>query len=179
MATDTLPPIPEAEGDLGDESADTEGKSGKLKWIIIIAVVMLAEAGLMYFLIGGGGDADGDAAETEVEETQEDSFVEVPMEKLTCTNSQAAPGTTIHITIEIAALVESGQETEFEQALTKSHKARIREATLRVLRSANLEDLSDPNHGTIKRLIREQINKVLRKSVVREIAVSDYTKNEI
>ena len=55
---------------------------------------------------------------------------------------------------------------------------RVRQAVVKVARSSNREDLEDPNLSTMKRLIREEINKVLRKSFIIEVVISDFRTME-
>ena len=154
------------------------GMGGKIKVAAIVLVVMAVEAGV-FFMVAGGGETTPDPAAIEEEEllATEDS-VEVPLEKFICTNSRAAPGSIIHITLELTALVADGQASTFTESVTTSHRARIRQAVLKVIRSASLDDLADPNYTSLKRLIREEINKVMRKSVVNDIVVSDFSKME-
>ena len=71
-----------------------------------------------------------------------------------------------------------GQDVAFETAANQHHNARVRQAVLKVARSASLEDLNDPNLTTIKRQLREEINKVLRKSYVTEVVISDFKTME-
>jgi flotillin len=53
------------------------------------------------------------------------------------------------------------QQVERE-AQVKVHTARIRQAVNKIVRSSSLEELNDPNLGTIKRLVREEINRLLK-----------------
>jgi hypothetical protein len=53
------------------------------------------------------------------------------------------------------------------------HTARIRQAVNKIVRSSSLEELNDPSLGTIKRLTREEINRLLRKSYVSEVVITD------
>ncbi len=48
-----------------------------------------------------------------------------------------------------------------------------------VPRSATREELEDPVHGTLKRLMKEEINKILGKSYIIDIIISDYQIREL
>ena len=50
---------------------------------------------------------------------------------------------------------------------------RVREKVNKIVRSSNLDELNDPNLGTIKRLIKEDINRLLRKTYVVEVIITD------
>lgn len=173
------------------------GKGGMMKIIIIVVVVMLAEGVGLFFVLGkgsghaetsehGGGDShdahaasDGhggghgghgghDAAPSDSESA------EVTLETFMTTNNKAAPGSIIHMTFRLVCIVATAQRTAFEHAANEEHRHRVRETILKVARSASMEDLSDPDLSTIKRLFREEINKVLRKSYVTEVVISDF-----
>jgi len=53
------------------------------------------------------------------------------------------------------------------------HQERVREAVNRVIRGANIDELHDPILGTLKRLIKDEINQVLGKNIVVEIVIND------
>ena len=90
------------------------------------------------------------------------------------TNSIAAADTIVHIAFKLHALVATDQKDEFDAAANDKHKARVREAVEKIARSATLEDLEDSSLSTIRRLLREEINKVLRQSYVVDVVMSDY-----
>ena len=53
------------------------------------------------------------------------------------------------------------------------------ESIERVCRSATLQDLTDPELGTMKRLMKEEINKVLATSYIIVIIISNWQVREI
>jgi flagellar basal body-associated protein FliL len=91
-----------------------------------------------------------------------------------CTNNRAAAGSTINVDFKLVALVPRSHAVTFKDALN-AHDGRIREAIMRVIRGSSLDDLQDAHLSNIKRLIREEINKILAKDFVTEVVISEYT----
>tara|TARA_R110002072_G_scaffold13481_3_gene56987 strand:- start:59174 stop:59728 length:555 start_codon:yes stop_codon:yes gene_type:complete len=165
----------------GEAVAGKKSGSGKMKILILVMVAMLGEAGLFLFLgVGADGAADAASAETKPAEKEltpkddEEELVEVEVHSFSVTNTTAAADTVIHISFKVHALLASDQENEFKSAVTSSHKVRVRESIETIFRSATMEDLSDSSLSTLKRLVREEINRVLRQSYVVSIVFNDY-----
>jgi flagellar basal body-associated protein FliL len=141
----------------------------------LLLVVSAGMAGTFLVLLH-----DDEAHKDELALTTEEGndAVEVTVDTFSTTNSRAAPGAVIHLTFKLTAVVAKGQDVAFETAANQHHNARVRQSVLKVARSASLEDLNDPNLTTIKRQLREEINKVLRKSYVTEVVISDFKTME-
>ena len=159
------------------------GRAGgsKLKFAGLLVLVMAAEAAAMYVLLPQPAPSALQATKSAAsdEESSPANTVEVPIEPaFNVTNSRAAPGSTIHVSFKMVAVVARDQELAFDDAANKVHKARVRQAIVKVARSSSLDDLSDPELSTMKRLIREEINKILRKSYVSEVVISDFKQME-
>ncbi|MCA9093118.1 MAG: hypothetical protein KDA68_06500 [Planctomycetaceae bacterium] len=157
-------------------------KSGKKKLIVIAVIVLIVLAQLAvvyYFLLAPSGKTEEKKPETELIATAGESalgdLVEVNIgTDFNCTNGKAHEGAVIHVNFKVVALVNKNEEVNFKDAV-KAADARIKEAVMIVARQADTEALNDPNLGSIKRLIREQINKILKKSYIREIVISEYS----
>lgn len=91
-----------------------------------------------------------------------------------CTNGKAHEGSVIHVNFKVVALVSGRDQEHFKEAI-KAADARIKEAVMVVARQADTEALNDPNLGSIKRLIREHVNKILKKSYIQNIVISEYS----
>jgi flagellar basal body-associated protein FliL len=147
---------------------------------VLLLVVSAAMAGAFLWLLPAGASEHVDDAAAGGEDPDHGTTsdgpetVEVLVDSFSTTNSRAAPGSVIHLTFKLTAVVPSGQDVSFEHAANQHHNARVRQAVLKVARSASLEDLNDPNLTTVKRQLREEINKVLRKSYVTEVVISDF-----
>lgn len=166
------------------EAPGNRPRSGgrKLKILALLLTVMAVEGAGIYLLIPSPSTTASDEKPAEPEETAKTGVahtVEVPIEPVVnVTNSLAAPGSIIHVTFKLVAVVPRDQQLSFEDAANVEHNARVRQAIVKVARSANMDDLSDPELSTLKRLIREEMNKVLRKSYVNEIVISDFKTME-
>jgi flagellar basal body-associated protein FliL len=176
MAEENEPEVEEgAEGE-----AVVEKKSGGGKILTLVVVAMLGEAGLFLFLgVGASGAADttstdGMSVEEDPKPEDDEELVEVEVHSFSVTNTTAAADTVIHISFKVHALLASDQEDEFKNKVTSSHKVRVRESVETIFRSATMEDLSDSSLSTLKRLAREEINRVLRQSYVVSIVFNDY-----
>lgn len=153
------------------------------KTILIVAMIpvcMLLAAGATYVMVAPAADAaakteDGDqpAVEAEAADIPADASVEVLIDNFNCTNNRAAAGSTIHVSFKVVCIVQDRQNLAFEELANKTHKTRTRQSIERIIRSAALEDLHDPNLSTIRRQIREEVNKVVGKNYVLDVAVSD------
>ncbi len=158
-------------------------KSGKKKLIVIavILLIVLAQLAVVYFLLLAPS-AKTEEKKPEVEQValaEGDSalgdLVEVNIgTDFNCTNGKAHEGAVIHVNFKVVALVGKNEEQSFKDAV-KAADARIKEAVMIVARQADTDALNDPNLGSIKRLIREQINKILKKSYIRDIVISEYS----
>ncbi len=147
-----------------------------LKLIIVAVVSILGSAGATYFLIKPAASAETETAAI-VEEPEPD-LIEVPIDTFNVSNRVAAPGAVIHIRFKLVAGIPQGQDISFDEANTKTMPARIREAIVGVARSCSMDDIQDPELNVVKRQIKEKINKVLRKSMVTEVFVSDFRTME-
>lgn len=146
-----------------------------VKNFLIVLVTMVLSVGGTYFVIGG--QKSGENADAEDGASEPDT-VEVEIDSFKVSNSLAAPGSVIHVQFNLVATVANGQQTTFAELVTKSKQARVRQAVLKVARSASLEDLRDPELNVFKRQIKEEINKVLHKSYVNDVIISSFSTME-
>ncbi|QDT39049.1 flagellar basal body-associated FliL family protein [Stratiformator vulcanicus] len=142
----------------------------------ILVTMMAAEAAVLYIVLPSPSSAAAGVEDDEFAAEDDGGVrpVEAEVDNFSSTNSRAAPGSVIHLTFKLTALVAESQKTAFEQAANEDNKARVRQAVIKVARSASLEDLNDPSLTTFKRLIREEINKILRKSYIIEVVINDF-----
>ena len=172
-----------------DVEAGAEGKGvvekksggGKMKILVLVVVAMIGEAGLFLFLgVGSSGSADAAATETMPDEEEpkpegnDEELVEVEVHTFSVTNTTAAADTVVHISFRVHALLAGDQVTDFTRKVTTSHKVRVRESIETIFRSATMEDLTDSSLSTLKRLVQEEINRVLRQNYVVSIVFNDY-----
>ena len=172
-----------AQDETSTEAPKPPKKRGMLKVLIIVALAMIGEAAMFFFLgIGSNsGNPELTAAEDQARleeeakrDEEDEALSEVEVHTFNVTNNTAATDTIIHISFKLFALVAADQKTEFDKAANEVNKARVREAVERIARGATVEDLNDPAAGTLKRLLREEINKVLKQSYIVEVVLSDF-----
>ncbi len=187
MSTDVVEEIAD---DSGSEAAEPvlsrrfDFRSKKFKIVVLLLVVMTVEATAIYLLVPqpalshGKFGTDGDPGQTPDPEGDPNlATEEVFVDTFNCANGRASTGI-IHVTFDLAVTVAAGQAAKFDQAANVTHKYLVRQAIVKVARSSNLDDLNDPNLSTMKRLIREEVNKVLRKSYIIEVVISDFKTME-
>lgn len=169
MATDTAPAetVPAAPA----------GKSKFMMIVGIIAVLIVAQAVITYFLMpkaAAPAPATADPAapppKTPAIADELPETAEVPLGDYNCTNS-SNPGTSIHFNFKLVAIVTPDKASGIKPKL-ESHSARLRQTVAKIIRSAKLEDLNEPSFGTIRRLLREEINRLLRVDID-EIVITD------
>jgi len=173
------------------EAATSGGPAPKkkaLKWLLlggIVVIVIVVQAVVTAVVLphrsssseGGHKSEDkghGTAEHHETAEHQgpEGEFAEVSLGDFSFSNCTAAPGVIMHVDFKMSAICSSKHASNLESQI-KSHTARIRQAVNKIVRSSSLEEMNDPNLGTIKRLVREEINRLLQKTFVLEVVITD------
>jgi len=176
MATDVVEDQQSTADETADESPQPKRLSlsnRKVRVLILLVIVMAVEAvGMYLFIHGRSGSAH--AKTDEPDELQSVETVEVPIDTFRAVNTIASPGVGYHVEFKLTAVVARDQEVVFEQAVTKEHHARIHQAVEHVVRSASMEELNDPKLNVIRRKIKEEINKALRKSYVHQVIISGF-----
>lgn len=170
------------EGAAADAAAPKK-KSKKLLIGGIVLLVVIVQAVVTYLLLPRHSSSEAadkhdekghhEAADEHDDESGTGDMAEVPLGDFGFSNGTAAPGSIMHVDFKMSAITAGKQAASLEQQV-KAHQARIRQAVNRIVRSSNLEELNDPNLATIKRLTREEINRLLRKSYVIEIVITDF-----
>lgn len=156
--------------------------SKKIKIVALLIVVMGVEAAAIYFLVpqpvhsgnqaGNGGGETGQAGGGGIEVTDLDT-AEESIGTFNITVNQTDSGV-IHLTFELVAIVAQDSLDPFKKAVEKVQHHRVRQAIVKVARSSSLEEITDPHLDTMKRLIREEVNKVLGKSYIIEVVFPDF-----
>ncbi len=156
-----------------------------MKTLIIaggVVAAMAAEAVVMLLLMPSAPKpAAGETSESvsqdvaDPDEIANSDYTEEPINEFKCTNNQQESN--LHLRFKVEAVVKKSERISFQEAV-KDRKARIRQTVEKIVRSASPEDLNDPNLSTLKRLIREEVNKVLEKSYVVEAVIHDFSMIE-
>lgn len=153
---------------------------GKIKWIALVLVVVLVECVVASFWLPSISESEAQASAAPVEEAKElteetkNTELEVDLGSYTVTSYQPLSGTTLRIDFHLYGTVSEQAHPEFS-TLKEENDARLREQVNVMVRSANLNDLTDPGLGLIKRRILEKINSILGKPLVKEVVISDFS----
>ncbi|QDU14295.1 hypothetical protein CA11_21000 [Gimesia maris] len=180
MATDTDTQEPGVDTEAvastegGAPQAQSKGKLLKIGGLLLLVIIL--QIGISYWLLTPPAQP-AELAEDSLSKGSENLQVttaEVPVDNFSVTNNIAEPGATIHVTFNLVALVEQGAAADFDSMVKEQNKARVKQAVIEVVRKSNLSDLNDPQLSTVKRMMKESINKVLKKSYVIETVISEY-----
>ena len=170
--------------------SDQDGLSGakvksrkKMLIGVIVLTVVAVQAVVTYLLLPHSAASDpghkapekqtANVATHEHEtESNEGDVAEVALGDFSFSNGTAMPGSIINVSFKLAAVTSAKQAASLE-AQVKTHAARIGQAVNKIVRGSNLEELNDPNLYAIKRSVRDEVNRVLRKSYVNEVVITD------
>lgn len=161
------------------QGSAARARSGRVvRVVLLLLVVVGVEIAAVWFLLpspemAGARKNTSDGAFDEGLDTGEPATREVLIDTFNVTNRRAAAGV-IHIAFRLVAVVAAEHEVAFNEAANRLHRARVRQAVVKVARMSSLEDLGDPELSTVKRRIREEVNKVLRKSYITEVVISEF-----
>ena len=181
MATDTETEDPGVDTDedpsaeITEETPSGHSKAKLIKIGGLLLIVIVLQIGVSYWLLtpNQSPEVTEEALSKESENLQVNTS-EVMVNDFSVTNNIAEPGATIHVTFNLVALVEQGAASDFEAMVKSKNKARVKQAVIEVVRKSSLADLNDPQLGTMKRMMKEAVNKVLKKSYVIETVISEY-----
>ena len=158
-------------------------KDKKVRVIALLVVVMTVQSAAIYFLlpqpaVSGTGTDGGDDLAVNGDSENLDLEIEKSEQEIcdlfSCTNSRADERSVIHVTFRLVATVGTKQKEAFNLAVNEVHKHRVKQAVVKVARSSGLEDLNDAGLETMKRRMKEEINKILKTSYIIEIIISDF-----
>jgi flagellar basal body-associated protein FliL len=167
---------------------------GKLVIALFLAAVILTECLVAYLYLPSGAAPEAKAdveavhkeapkeekkkeAEKPAGESKESSVLEqaeVDMEEFSVTAFQPSTNTTVRIDFHLYGTVDAKEQEEFSALLGKNVH-RFREQVIFIVRSAELQDLTDAGLGLIKRRILEKTNHTLGKPLLKAVIVSDFS----
>ncbi len=157
---------------------------GKLVVVGFIAVVMLTECLLAYFLIPSADEVARRAEARMTEKiqktidpaggTHDKPTVEIDLGEYKITSHQSESNITVRIDFKLFGVVLE-EEQQLMAKLFERHQHRFRDQVIFEVRNASLNDLADPGLGLIKRRILEKSNRLLGKSVLQSIVFSDFS----
>lgn len=168
---DTAPDEPSKKFHLGNK---------KIKILVLLVIVMGLEGAALYFFlpqISSGNTQKTDDGSSD--DSISADMIEVEIGKFIVTNDQAAGTVSMHLKFTITGVVTKSRELEFHRKVSSDHHALVRQTIESVWRSADMDELIEPDLYSIKLKIRKKINKILKQDYIRQVLVSDYTKTTI
>ena len=99
---------------------------------------------------------------------------EVDLEEYKITSFQPASSITLRIEFHLFGMVPHDKAEGFKTAY-ESKKNRVRDNVMAIIRSAEMNDITDPGLGLIKRKILETTNKALGKPMLEGVMFAEFT----
>ena len=160
------------------------GLLAKLLPAVIVIAVVSGEGLAAYMLMPSAADAAAAAKlalEAHAPEPEDDhhgakepELEEVDLEQYKITSFQPASSITLRIEFHLYGMVKADKSAEFK-TLVEAKKNRVRDNVMSIIRSADMNDLTDPALGLLKRKILETTNKALGKPMLQGVVFSEFT----
>jgi len=163
------------------------GKGGMLAKLVpaVIVIAVVTGEGLAAFMLMPSAADTAAAAKAALEahapEPEDDAhgakepeLTEVDLEKYKITSFQPASAITLRIEFHLFGMVKHEKSEEFK-TLLEAKKNRVRDNVMAIIRSADMNDLTDPALGLLKRKILETTNKALGKPLLQGVAFAEFT----
>jgi flagellar basal body-associated protein FliL len=160
------------------------GLLAKLLPAVIVVSVVTGEGLAAYMLMPSAADtaaAAKAALEAHAPEPEDDhhghkepELEEVDLEVFKITSFQPASSITLRIEFHLFGVVKADKAADFE-GLVEQKKNRLRDNVMSIIRSADMNDLTDPSLALIKRKILETTNKALGKPLLQGVMFSEFT----
>ncbi|NQT40347.1 MAG: hypothetical protein HQ581_22830 [Planctomycetes bacterium] len=160
-----------------DAAAASPSLLTKLRLPAFVTGVVLLECVIAYSMLPSVSEGEGQANAMLIDEDEDDDSVprvEVDLEQYSITSRQPGSSTALRIDFHLWGTIVGDNQEEFDERMAKCQH-RFREQVIESVRSANLEDLTDPGLGAIKRVILDRANRVLGKPILRDIIVSEFS----
>jgi flagellar FliL protein len=181
---------PESEAAEQPAVQDEPGSSlkTKLKFLVFAVTVVIVECLAAYLCIPTTPDTAAMAspadevapstdplfAENEQNKGILEELAEVDLGEFTVTSYQPVSGTTLRIDFHLFGTVAAKDAGDFNLAM-QENLHRIRDQVIVILRSSELEDVTDAGLGLIKRKISEKTNQSLGKPYLQAVVFSDFS----
>jgi len=159
------------------------GLFGKLMICGFMAVVISAEALVAYILIPSADDVASKAERLMTEKMHKNisqhnseakAMVEVDLGEYSITSHQVETNTSLRIDFKLYGVVPEKDQAEVKERFDR-HKNEFRDQIIFEIRNSDINDLSDPGLGLIKRRILEKSNRLLEESLLEKIVFSDFS----
>jgi len=167
-------------------AATTTTRFGKIKILLFVALVILAECTVAYWYLPSTAETAalaGSALESKettknasekLIEKDKNSPVEVDMGEFNVTAYQPTSNTTLRIDFHLYGTVAAAEQKEFMTRL-EENLHRFREQVIVTVRSSEITDLTDAGLGLVKRKIMDKTNRMLGKQLLQSVIFSDFS----
>jgi flagellar FliL protein len=118
------------------------------------------------------------AAESAAGSDEEVVEVEVDLGRFTITNHRLPTEATFRVDFQLFGIIAEKNESEFMK-LFERNKYRFRDRVIVEMRNFDIDDLTDPELGLIKRRILEKSNTLLGRPLLRAVVFADYSFVEL
>ena len=166
--------------------------SKNVKILALLLVVMGAQTAVVYLILPSPSDGGHDAAVEHEGDGHGDAHgsghgghggshgdtEEVEIADFSSTVSTNGGGTIFFVTFKLSATVAKSIREEFVTLVTLSHKARVNEAVVKVIRKSSMEDLNDAELDVFRRNLRSEINNILPQRYLDEVIISEFRTME-
>lgn len=164
MADEKKDPKKEKPAEGGAEGEAKPAKKGPpIKMIGIVAGLMIAEAGLLFFVIGATGKAPAAAHAVQLEgkeHADEELTLEIPLVE---EEFQTMQGTQIWIWDTQMVLQVKKRNEKFVTEALERREAEIHDEIAKIFRKAQPNQLREPGLETMNRQVTAYLNKMLGK----------------
>ncbi len=173
--------------DADDVSSGGRGSLfGKIKVLLVVIGIIAVEClvAKLYLpnavetraLAGGAaeGEADDPFNQKDPSEIEQLDQMEIDMEEFHVTAFQPKTETTLVVDFHLWGAIHRDDEADFERLFDDS-RHRFRDQVLRIVRSAQREDLADAGLGLLRRKVLEQANRTLGEPLLKSVIISDFS----
>jgi flagellar basal body-associated protein FliL len=160
------------------------GVLSKLLPAVIVIAVVSGEGVAAYMLLPSAeanAKAAQDALAAEPPEHEDAhghdkhaELTEVDLELYKITAYQPSSSITLRIEFRLYGMVPAEKAEDFKHSF-EAKKNRVRDNVMGIIRSSDMNDLTDPELGLIKRKILETTNKAIGKPLLEGVAFSEFT----
>jgi len=122
----------------------------------------------------GGHGSHGEQGKSGHDGHEGDKEIEVDLGKYNIMVHQPTANMTLRINFHLIGTVREEDHHEFEELFGK-HQHRLRDLAIFEVRSSQMEDLTDPGLGLLKRRILAKSNELFGKPLLRSVVFSDFS----
>jgi flagellar FliL protein len=126
--------------------------------------------------VGSKGPAEMPVEDNPLKEEKDEAAaeIEVDLGKFSVTAFQPTSNTALRIDFHLYGTVAAKDEKEFQKRM-EANLHRFRDQVLEIVRSAEINDLTDAGLGLVKRKIMEKTNRTFGKPLLRQVIFSDFS----